>query len=280
MICREIEPSDCEAVAILLTRGFHAWRNRRFWDAALARLAEHVPPEGLPRMGYALEAKGAIVGVLLMIAHETADGARFCNLSSWYVDPAFSLYGALLVRHAFRHRNVTYVNVTPAPETWALLAAQGYTRFSAGRSFVLPLLARRGTRASVSRIREIAAPGPDLTEHERDLLRSHTRWGCISLVCAGAEGRVPFVFGLRRRRGMLPFAYLLHCRGLDSFTAHARALGLYLLRHGVFLVVADADVHLTGMPGWFSDGFPKFFRGSTAPGAHDLTYTERAIFGV
>jgi hypothetical protein len=278
--CREMEVGDCAGVAALLTRGFSAWRTAAFWERALARLAGREPPEGLPRLGYVLEADGAVVGVLLLIASESDRGERRCNVSSWYVEPAFSLYGTLLVRRALRLQGVTYVNVTPAPETWDLLAAQGYRRYSVGRSFAVPALARRGATGRVIRVRGPLRPGPDLSEHEVKLLQDHAQWGCLSLVAAGPEGRVPFVFGRRWRKGVIPFAYLLHCRGIDSFTAHARPLGRYLLRYGIGLVVADAEAKVAGMPGWFQDGFPKFYRGAEAPGPHDLAYTERAVFGV
>ncbi len=249
----------------------------------MGRLAAHVAPAGLPRMGYVLEAGGTIVGVLLLIASQGPDGENRCNVSSWYVEPDFRLYGTLLVRRALRHKGVTYVNVTPAPETWDMLAAQGYSRYSVGRAFGVPVLAsflaRKGA-GSVSRVREPIRPGTDLTDHEIKLLQDHARWGCISLVCTGPEGRVPFVFGRRWRKGVIPFVYLLHCRGLDSFAAYARPLGLHLLRYGVTLVVADAEAKFAGMPSWFQGGFPKFFRGGQAPACHDLAYTERAIFGV
>ena len=274
-------PADSADVAALLTRGFQAWRKAAFWHRALARLAAHVPPDGLPRMGYVLEAGPSIVGVLLLIASESAGGERRCNVSSWYVEPEFRLYGSLLVRRALRLQDVTYVNITPAPETWDMLAAQGYRRYSVGRSFGVPMLGRRGSGPAMRvGMRDQVTPGPDLTEHEIRLLKDHARWGCLSLVCHGPEGRAPFVFGRRWRKGIVPFAYLLYCRELDSLTAHARPLGRYLLRHGIVLVVADAEGKLAGVPGWFQAGFPKFFRGQLAPASHDLAYTERAILGV
>lgn len=58
--------------------------------------------------------------------------------------------------------------------------------------------------------------GADLDSREVALLRGHARWGCLSLVCRSRDGRAPFVFGLRRRRGILPFAYLIHCRSLRA----------------------------------------------------------------
>lgn len=282
VICREMTVADFDAVGALLTKGFAAWRDAAFWSLALRRLAERSAPAGMPQLGYVLERCGAIVGVLLLIASEWREAGtlvRRCNVSSWYVEPEFRLYGTLLVRQALRHQDVTYLNVTPAPETWTVLAAQGYTRYAAGRAVTLPLLARRGNPARVVVADADIAPGPDLDPAEIDLLREHARWGCLNLICETQAGRVPFVFGLRRRRGIIRFVYLLYCRGPDSLLAHARPLGIALARRGIFLLVADSEAKIKGIPGWFEDGHPKFYRGTKAPPASDLAYTERAIFG-
>lgn len=277
-----MELADCAAVVPLLTKGYRAWRDAAFWTRALQRLADRVPPAGLPRFGYVLERAGEAVGVLLLIASEAMqDGrpVRRCNVSSLYVEPEFRLYGSLLVRQALRHREVTYMNVSPAPETWALLAAQGYQRYVSGRTVAMPLLARAGAGRVSAAGPELLA-GPDLPEWEAALLREHAGWDCLILVCMAPGGRVPFVFGLRRRRGILPFVYLVYCRGLDSVSAYARPLGRYLARRGIAFVVADADARLPGMPGWFQDGYPKYFKGGEPPRPGDLAYTERAMFGV
>ncbi len=144
----------------------------------------------------------------------------------------------------------------------------------------LPALARAGSRATVFPAGPDLQPGPDLPAAEVALLLDHARWDCLSLVCTTAAGRVPFVFGVRRRRGILPFAYLLYCRDLASFCAFARPLGRHLLRHGIVMVVADADARLPGMPGWHQGGFPKYYKGSHPPRPGDLAYTERAVLGV
>ena len=282
LVCREIIPADCEPVIALLTKGFAVWRAAPFWRQALQRLAEHTPPKGLPQFGYVLEHAGAIVGVLLLIMSERQeDGDRVlrCNVSSWYVEPEFRLYGTLLVRQALRHRDVTYLNVTPAPHTWPMLEAQGYARYSGGRAVLLPLLSQTARRVRVIAADERLAPGPDLAEGEIDLLRDHARWDCLCLLCLTDAGRVPFVFGLRRRRGILPFAYLIYARSLDDLSAHAGALGRALARRGVAFVVTDATGPVQGIPGWFRSGYPKFFLGRNPPKDFDLAFTERAIFG-
>ncbi len=282
MLCREMARADCVQVAELLTKAFAEWRDHEFWDRAMERLSERAPPADLPQFGYVLEVEGQIVGVLLLIASELNDAGnrlRRCNVSSWYVEPQFRMYGSLLVSKAIRHRDVTYLNVSPAPETWQVLAAHGYRPFVSGRAIGIPLLARNGSAAAI----RVAAPGllagNDLSDTEVTLLLDHARWDCISLVCDTQFGRLPFVFGQRRRRGV-KFAYVIYCRTLESLVEQARPLGRHLALRGIGFVVVDADAKLRGMPGWFEPGFPKFFRGSERPRAGDLAYTERALFGV
>lgn len=275
--------ADCAAVERLLTKGFASWRDAAFWRRALDRLAERMAPAGLPQFGYVLDVSGTVVGVLLLIASEWLEAGkpvRRCNVSSWYVEPAFRLYGSLLVRRALRHRDVTYLNVTPAPETWDVLAAQGYRAYVNGRALLVPLLAPRTAVARVTLAGPELASGADLAAAEIDVLRDHARWDCLSVICETETGRVPFVFGLRRRRRIVPFAYVVYCRGLESLAAHARPLGHWLARRGIFLVVVDADGRPPTIPGWFQAGYPKFFIGEHAPRPGDLAYTERAVFGV
>jgi predicted N-acetyltransferase YhbS len=90
--CRQIEESDTEAVASLLANGFRT-HDRQFWLQAFAQLRRHATPAGLPKFGYLLESDGRVVGAVLLICSLVRDGdqdAPRCNLSSWYVDAAFS----------------------------------------------------------------------------------------------------------------------------------------------------------------------------------------------
>jgi hypothetical protein len=52
--CRQIGPSDIDAVVDLLDRGFPV-RGRAYWARALARLAKHESPAGFPQYGYVLD---------------------------------------------------------------------------------------------------------------------------------------------------------------------------------------------------------------------------------
>ena len=105
--CRQIEESDFEAIAALLARGFPT-RNRQFWLGAFAQLRRHATPQSLPKYGYLLESGGRAVGAVLLICSLVRAGEKDpprCNLSSWYVDPAFRAYAPMLVSQALRHKD-------------------------------------------------------------------------------------------------------------------------------------------------------------------------------
>jgi hypothetical protein len=127
--CREISETDLESVAALLTRGF-VGRSRDYWMQGLRRQAARQVPNGYPRFGYLLDLDGAAVGVLLLLYTSRSDGgdvAIQCNLSSWYVEPAFRNYAPMLTKIAQRHNEVTYLNISPATWTWPIIEAQGFS---------------------------------------------------------------------------------------------------------------------------------------------------------
>ena len=89
------------------------------------------------------------VGCLLLVySTKIVDGqaAIFCNLSSWYVDPAFRNYAALFASMTQKRKDVTYFNVTPATATWPIIEAQGFKLYCRGLHFSVPALSRRRAR--------------------------------------------------------------------------------------------------------------------------------------
>ena len=140
--CRQIDTPDIEAVASFLARGFPA-HDRGFWLDAFARLTKHEPPPGFPKYGYVLESDRVVVGAILLICSTlppNSDVTTRCNLSSWYVEPGFRPYASMLVAQALRDKNVTYINISPAPHTRPIIEAQGFLRYCEGSFFAVPLL--------------------------------------------------------------------------------------------------------------------------------------------
>jgi hypothetical protein len=281
--CRQIEESDIEAVASLLAQGFPT-RDRPFWLNAFGQLRRHATPPGLPKYGYLLESGGRVVGVVLLICSLIRAGEKDvprCNLSSWYVDPAFRAYAPMLVSQALRHKDITFVNVSPARHTWPILEAQGFSRFCDGIFIAAPMLSGLFGGPKVKVFDGAREPPVSFDPCDQDMLLQHAAHGCVSLWCATAERAYPFVFRRRFVRGILPYAQLIYCSDVADFVRFAGPIGRLLARRGLVFVMIDASAPIPGLVGWYSgSNMPKYFKGPQRPRLGDLAYTENAVMGV
>jgi hypothetical protein len=284
--CREITETDLNAVADLLTRGF-VGRSRDYWMQGLRRQAEREVPAGYPRFGYMLDQDGLPVGVLLLLYSFRADGAEttiYCNLSSWYVEPAFRNYAPLLTKIAQKNKEVTYINISPAHWTWPIIEAQGFSSYCSGLFFSFPLLSRAERGMSV----EIVAPDTraikGLPVSEVDLLARHAQYSCLSLVCRTAEGEaLPFILSpVRIRRGWIapPAMQMIYFRDIADYIRCAGAIGRLLLRHGKISVLLDSNGAIPRLIGLYTQARGrKYFKGPHRPRLADLTDTELVLYG-
>jgi hypothetical protein len=281
--CRPIHDADINPVVdLLLKSGFPGDRN--FWVRGLARLAAHPTPPGYPKYGFLLEANDIPVGVLLTITTQTADGDRVqvrCNFCSWFVWPAFRSYATLLVSRALRHKEATYLNLSPLPFTWSILAAQGFTRYCSGRFLALPGLRWGPRKVRVVRITpQTDLATFDLTQSAVELLRQHVNYGCIGVIVTASGRHYPFLFDLHWKYRFVQLAYLAYCPSFDDFVRFAGPVGRHLARRGYPLVVIDANGPIVGLVGHYWDSSPKYFKGPDRPRLGDLAYTEQIIFGL
>ena len=284
--CREIAETDIDAVADLLTRGFVS-RSREYWMQGLRRQATREVPKGYPRFGYMLDADGVAVGVLLLLYTSRISGDEVtirCNLSSWFVDPAFRNFAPLLTKIAQRHQEVTYLNISPATWTWPIIETQGFNCYCSGLFFSIPALSRVKPGTTVEILspdtREIAG----LPDTEFELLTRHAGYGCLSLVCHTAGGETfPFILQpLRIRRGwIVPLAMqLVYCRDIAGYVQCAGSIGRALLRRGKLSVILDSNGPVPGLAGIFSEARGrKYFKGPHRPRLADLTDTELVLYG-
>jgi hypothetical protein len=281
--CRQIGEADIAAVAALFARGFPN-RNRRFWLRAFAQLTRREPPLGLPKYGYLMESDGAVVGAILVICTTMREGnatTTRCNLSSWYVVPDFRAYATLLVSRALRHKDVTYLNVSPAPHTEPIIEAQGFARYCDGIFVAVPLLNGLFGNAGVRVFDAHQEPEVDFDPDEREVLLQHAAHGCISLWCATSERAYPFVFRPRLVRAVLPCAQLIYCADREDFVRFAGPIGRYLALRGRAVVIVDSNGRIPGLVGLYRRGsMPKYFKGPQRPRLGDLAYTEYALLGV
>jgi hypothetical protein len=284
--CREIADTDIAAVVDLLTRGF-VGRSREYWLQGLHRQAVREVPNGYPRFGYMLDNDGRAVGVLLLLYSSRIDGGGTtiqCNLSSWYVDPAFRNYAPLLTKIAQRHKDVTYLNISPATWTWPIIETQGFNSYCSGLFFSIPALSRARSGTTIETISADTGAIDGLPGAEAELLTRHARYGCLSLVCrTPSGGPFPFILlPMRIRRGWIapPAMQLVYCRDIEEFVDCAGAIGRALIRHGKISVILDANGPVAGLAGIYSGARGrKYFKGPHRPRLANLTDTELVLFG-
>ena len=284
--CREISETDIDAVADLLTRGF-VGRSRDYWMQGLRRQAARDVPNGYPRFGYMLDHDGRAVGVLLLLYTSKGDGneaAIHCNLSSWYVEPAFRNYAPLLTKIAQKNKEVTYLNISPATWTWPIIETQGFNSYCSGLFFSIPALSRAAPGMTVDIISAGITAIDGLPPTDVELLTRHARYGCVSLVCRTATGDpFPFILSpLRVRRGWIapPAMQLVYCRDTAEYVRCAGAVGRVLIRHGKLSVILDSNGPVHGLAGIFSGARGrKYFKGPHRPRLADLTDTELVLYG-
>jgi hypothetical protein len=280
---REISEFDVGDVAKLLRKGFPS-RSLQFWLTRLDLLGGTPTPIGCPKYGYILKSEGVPVGVVLTVSSKRyVNNCHLtqCNLSAWYVEPAYRSYAALFAAKAWKQKDFIYLNIDPAVHTRPTIEAQGFKRFSHGQFIAIPSLSpARGERA-VAVTRVGAKSCTPCTSQYHDLLTDHEKYGCLSLYCVEGNFSYPFVFRRRMLKRFIPCAQLIYCREIDDVVRFARPLGRFLASRGEMFMLIDSNGPISGLFGMYLKHYmPKYFKGPAAPPLGDLAYTEVALFGV
>jgi hypothetical protein len=253
----------------------------------LKRQAAREVPESYPQFGYMLDHEGRPVGVLLLLySWRKQDGEPVirCNLSSWYVEPAFRNYAPMLTKIAQRHKDVTYINISPASWTWRIIEAQGFRAYCSGLFVSFPALSRHTGEMTVEVVSRHVRELEGLSDNETTLLARHAGFGCLSLICRTADGgALPFILQpMRIRRGRLapPAMQLIYCDDIADYIACAGTIGRFLLWRGKLAVVLDANQRMDDLVGFYTEARGrKYFKGPHCPRLGDLSDTELVIYG-
>jgi hypothetical protein len=285
---REIAESDKETVALLLAAEFRG-TTTDVWLELLEKLARHKTPAGMPKYGYFMKnEEGAAVGVILTIS--SVVGTRNvrvirCNLSCWCVAPAYRALAHPFVKRVLNKKDITYINISPAPHTLQLIQLQGFLPYCTGVFYAIitpftSLSPSTSDRVHVEIFSPDAAPGAHFETFEYDLLQEHAESGCQSLWCVTPDRAHPFVFRSRLLRGFIPYVHLIYCRSIDEFTRFAAPIGRFLTPRRKLFIALDANGRIPGLLGVYRETSQRFFRGPEPPKLGDLAYTELALFGI
>lgn len=279
---RSITGSDIDQVATFLAKGFSR-RSREYWLRALDRLARHPTPAGYPRFGYLMEIDGAPIGVILLIfstLQKASSSTVRCNVSSWYVEPAYRAHATLLISQALRKKDITYINISPASHVQRIVEAQGFSRYSDGQFVAFPALFPPA-RDDVTVLGADTRPDVAFEPFERDIVLAHAGYGCTSFWIRTPDRAYPFVFLPRVVKRCIPCAQLIYCRAIEDLVRFSKPIGRFLLSRGKPLLLIDASGPIPGLRGKYVEGAaPKYFRGPEPPRLGDLAYTEAAMFGL
>jgi hypothetical protein len=202
-----------------------------------------------------------------------------CNVTSWYVEPTYKAYAALLPSRALRHKNVTYINVSARPAARPIIKAQGFQTYTCGQYFSFPALHLPSAETHVRITDFEILPDAQFELSDYELLFAHAEYGCMSLWCVTRERAYPFIFLPRLFKRMLPGVQLIYCRDVDDLIRFAGPLGRFLALRGKLAVSIDSNgpmPHLIGK--YFSNKSPRFFKGPASPRLGDIAYTQPAMF--
>jgi hypothetical protein len=281
---RQINNADLPEVIDLLSRGYSAQRSREFWQQILTGLSNRRVPAGYPRYGYVLESGGDLVGVFLQIFSTVWSGGAAttrCDLMGLYVEPAFSMYAAMFELRAFKHNDVTFLDLTPKAARYPVLEARRYIRYANGVFIAVPTLSRWSSATRVRVVEAGARPEVPFDAHEQEMLLEHSDFGCLSVWCITPEQAYPFIFRARVLKRVFPCMQLVYCRNIDDFVRFARPIGMFLAKRRQGCIIVDANGPIAGLVGKFLPGrWPRYFRGPDQPRLGDLAYTEVALFGI
>ncbi len=273
--CRRIEAHDIALLSLFLAEGFPA-RSAATWQASLEALLRWKEQRSLPGVGFVLTDGETIVGCLLTLY--APDGSR-CSFSSWYVAAGYRRFGTILVSAALRDRSLTYLNISSEKDTRPIIEAQGFKRYSSGVLVAAPLLSLASLNTAGVLWSDPRA-ADEVSIPERQLMEDHAAFGCICFWCSD-QGRIyPIVLARRPLRGLNRVAQLIFCPADMDWRRLGGAVGRAMARHGLFLLLLDAEGPIPGLPGrFFDDRMPKYCRGPAVPRLGDLAYTEAALIG-
>lgn len=134
---RKANANDQEAIVALLEKFYPGVPNH--WRKLFAPRAWQVEDD-FP--GFIIVDNNKVVGFLgtIFSEHNAAQGKeRICNLTTWYVEPAYRQHGMALFLKVMKLPNVSWSNLTAAPHTHEWLIRSGFKMLQDTQTTVLPL---------------------------------------------------------------------------------------------------------------------------------------------
>jgi hypothetical protein len=235
--------------------------------------------------GYALTDGGRVVGFLgyVFSSREIAGRAqRFCNLSSWIVEPEHRADSLKLLLPALKLREHTVTNLTPRPTVAVILEKLGFQKLETGVRVVPPVPFGGGGDCEVTTDRQEIAKW--LTGREAVLFRDHAELPCGHVLLREASASCYLVHTKRQYRG-IGFTHVHHVSDAEVLARNiGRVRGLLARLNGTPVTMIDRRfLGATRVPWSFSKDYPAplLYRSESVPAeAIDNLYSELVLLRV
>jgi acetoacetyl-CoA synthetase len=272
---RAAERRDEEQICHLLDEGFGRgipWK----------RIFDHPwQPEAIPR-GFVLTVADEIVGFIgLICAPRDLNGKSglVCNLSSWYVRPAYRGWSNALMAAATQF-DVTFTSLTPGKASRRILEAMGFSVLDGAKLFLPPAMHAKTLREPrPSLIFNPIMMRQMLSGAQQRILDDHAHYDCLPmLLVEGDESAFIMIRYRRKYRRLLPYSEVIYCSTPSLLNRHLERVKLAVMRRQGTIGLVVGSQSLPSSTGLRFHG-QALFR-STAFAAHELDklYSELILF--
>ncbi|HJS86545.1 MAG TPA: acetoacetate--CoA ligase [Acetobacteraceae bacterium] len=257
-----IRPAGAQDVDALCAFLVDAFRAAGIPAAAWRRLFDYPWFGEKPDFGFVLVDGAEIVGFLgtVYARRQTRKGTGIvCNLTSWYIRPAYRGWGTALLAAALRDDSITYTALTPGPLSRKVFKALGFAPL-VERRIVMPPLFHPGTLRGPRPVLSFDPPTVRrfLDERQQRIFDDHAPYDCLQMVLAAGPERAHIVvkrraMSLRRLHRRLPqsvtfpYSEILHCSAPPLLARYLEQVKLPILRRQRTLALV-ADAHLFPKP--------------------------------
>jgi acetoacetyl-CoA synthetase len=226
---RPVDPADKAEVCRLLDEGFSKPARDMPWEY----IFDHPWQCGTIPRGFVLTRAGVIVGFIGMIcAMRSAAGKSgpVCNLTAWFVRPAYRGWSAALLAAATSFEHLTYTSLTPGAESHRILKAIGFSEIGHVKRILPPLshLATARSRVSIVFGSDISPP---VDSENRRILADNQGFGCLTMMVTVGE-QSALIIARRRFLGgyrILPYSEILYCSNPAVLKNHIELIKLRLM---------------------------------------------------
>jgi acetoacetyl-CoA synthetase len=285
VVVRPARFDDRETIYRLLEAGFPRIRNPALWQ----RLFDYPWSRRPPTDGFVLVADQTIVGFLgTFYAARVIRDKRdvVCNLTSWYIDPAYRGWGAAMLSAVLEHDDFTYTALTPAPLPKALFKAMGFTDIT-DRSLILLPFQHAHTLRNRPQISFLPLEiRQHLTDSERQLFDDHVDTACLHVLVRDSDQHA-YLLVKRRHYKLTPWSpwlaasKVLYCSAPDFVAERLEWIKLAIMRYQRTLAVVVSARWFTVPPRGVNITSHMLMRSSVfAPGDLDALYSEVCLLPV